>query len=86
MIGKPEAVISSNNATFIWNSLQGTYTKVEIQMCKTDCAVIYEIRSPSAASLSLGGTYSSNTQFKMAFYQGNYLVNDIFFIARYGKH
>ena len=80
------ASVSGNDITFTWDSLEGTFTKVEIHKCTSSCNPIFETSDPSTTSAIVSGEYSSDAQFRLAFYQGNELVNEEYFAVKVGEY
>ena len=84
--GDLTASVSGNDITFTWKSLEGTFTKVEIHKCTSSCSPIFETSDPSTTSATVSVEYSSDAQFRLAFYQGDELVNEEYFAVKVGEY
>ena len=84
--GDLTASVSGNDIIFTWDSLEGTFTKVEIHKCTSSCNTIFETSDPSTTSATVSGEYSSDAQFRLAFYQGDELVNEEHFAVKIGEY
>ena len=84
--GHLTALVSGNDIIFTWDSLEGTFTQVEIHTCTSSCKPIFETPDPSTTSATVSGIYSSDAQFRLAFYQGDELVNEEYFTVKIGEY
>ena len=84
--GDGRAFVVGSDVTFSWTSLQGPFTRVEIEKCKSGCIMIHNVTDPSITSIKVNGIHTSSAKYKMVFYQNGVAVNEEYFVVEEGMY